>query len=1076
MELKKSGKWPAKPNLAAWFGEKGSRWSDPKSGAFVRLRKLYLTISELLTRHEVQIAPPDILVTNYSMLEFMLMRPVERKIFDATREFLACKQDENFLVVLDEAHLYRGAAGAEVGLLLRRFRDRLGIPPDRFQVICATASFNSFENAPQFASQLAGVPASSFIPISGSLNLQPNCTTGSTHDAQVLANVNLQQFYESTTQIGQLTTIEPLLNHLGVGGENSPEVALFHALKSFNPMGLLINTTMKRAVSISDLGRLLFPESPSDTADLAVTTLMALGSIARPDPKTLGLLPCRIHNFFRGLAGLWACLDPDCREITNDEEKGVCGRLYSQPRNICGCGARVLELYTCRNCGTAYARAYADDLDSPNGLWSEPGQSIMTADGQTDLPSPLDLLLETPQCEDVAEPMDFDLETGRLNPPSLGPRNRQVYVCNYRLADSVEDTYAGNSEFETRGQFKPCAVCLKRASFGGSYVQDHQTKGDEPFQALVAQQLQIQPPNRVQPTSFAPLQGRKVLTFSDSRQVAARLAPNLQMYSARDSLRPLIVWGFRKLESVDSVRLNLSLEDLYLAILLASKQLNVRLRPELKDHESLDAANIVNDAFETDACISDTAIHSLYMDLRSERPPESLLQGMVTTIQDRFYGFEALALASIAEKSKHTNELENLPSLSDSIDTSDTKVALVRTWLRCWQNYGFWLNSMPPEWFRRPRTEGMSVRGHKGRFKAMHTVLDDKRTRKVFETEWLPRLLAIFTRSFDGGYNRLHGSELTLAFDGTWCHCSMCKSVHRPVPGIPHCLDCGKSNVNNLNPDLDLVFQARKDFYRNPVKKALAKPPRKPLALVAAEHTAQLNAPQNEDVFSKAEENELLFQDIKIEKSNEQTTAIDVLSSTTTMEVGIDIGALSGVALRNMPPGRANYQQRSGRAGRRGNAVATVLAFGSADSHDEHYFRKPDEMIRGDVVDPRLTLDNPDIARRHIRAFLLQSYHQEKLPNVDLNQPHDLFSVLGSVGEFRSKESIINREDFCNWLTKNCVVLRQRVREWIPNELSPLDRQTLLDEMVVDCLAAVDDAIRPTTEEKTQWNQGRGNC
>ena len=99
-----------------------------------------------------------------------------------------------------------------------------------------------------------------------------------------------------------------------------------------------------------------------------------------------------------------------------------------------------------------------------------------------------------------------------------------------------------------------------------------------------------------------------------------------------------------------------------------------------------------------------------------------------------------------------------------------------------------------------------------------------------------------------------------------------------------------------------------------------------PISLIAAEHTAQLNTAQQEEVFSKAEEYELLFQDVNLgpDDSGRDRPAIDALSCTTTMEVGIDIGTLSGVSLRNMPPARANYQQRAGRAGRRGNAVATV--------------------------------------------------------------------------------------------------------------------------------------------------------
>lgn len=1063
-ELKAHGKWPAKPDLAAWFGQKGSGWQDRKTKEFVRAVTLP-NDSELLTRHEVQAAPPDLLVTNYSMLEYMLMRPIERPIFDKTRDWLASNPDEKFLVILDEAHLYRGAAGAEVGLLLRRLRDRLGIPPERFQVICATASFKDKEYAPQFGGQLSGISAATFVPVTGTLDLRPHSAPGSEHDAAVLASVSMEEYYKADSDESRLEVLKPLLEYRHISGEGTPEKALYYALETFSPMGLLVNSTMKEALPVAELGRDIFPTASPNVADTAVTVLMALGSVARTDPNTPGLLPCRIHNFFRGLPGLWVCMDPDCSELASELKGGICGKMFSQPRERCGCGSRVLELYTCRNCGTAYARAYTNDVDSPSALWSEPGERLRTSGGETGRLFALDLLLEEPAEGKSAEPADYDLETGRLNPKVLGPRMRTVYIRGKRITDTSDEDDEADTSFETRGEFKPCAVCGETARSGRTYVQDHQTKGDQPFQALVARQIQIQPPGSMAATRFAPLQGRKVLAFSDSRQVAARLAPNLQMYSVRDSLRPLIAWGFRRLQEVTPLKARLSLEDLYLAVLLASKKLSVRLRPELKGWENFNAEVFVERAVAEGVADDDAGLFSICFDMRGERPPEALLENIITTIQDRFWGFEALALASIVERAEHTPKLEKLPSILGIAETSEAKLALVRTWLRCWRRDGFWLSTMPGGWENRSRADGVSVktRNPKTKFKTMERILQDKASKKQFNDQWLPKLFEIFTQDTTSNYKRLAGQQLSLQFGGEWVHCRACKSVHRPIPSYGFCIDCGSSDIRSLDPESDEVFGARKGFYRKPVIEVFKSPERKPMALIAAEHTAQLNAPQNDDVFSKAEENELLFQDISLTGSSaaNRSTAIDVLSSTTTMEVGIDLGALSGVALRNMPPGRANYQQRAGRAGRRGNAVATVVAFGSADSHDEHYFSEPDGMIRGDVVDPKLTLDNQEIVRRHIRAFLLQCYHQDRLPTVDPGQRHDLFSVLGNVSDFRNGASVLNRDDFAAWLAANDTALQHRVASWIPGELSDEDRNSLLAGMVEDCLAAVDDAIRP---------------
>lgn len=1050
-ELKKRGKWPAKPDLAAWYGK--GHYFDKKNDRFKRCVTLPGD-PELITRHEVHEAPPDVLVTNYSMLEYMMMRPLERPIFDRTREWLEKNPDERFLLVIDEAHLYRGAQGAEVALLIRRLRTRLGIPPERLQVICTSASFNDADYAVEFGAQLTGKDPADFRKVQGDLLERPGAAKGTAADAAALDAFDLNDFYEAATDTDRLKVIERFLKYRNVAPPWELQLSLYKALESFGPMSSLVNSTMKEAQPVDELGAKLFePSVPADVAARAVTNLIALGSVARREPTEPGLLPCRVHSFYRGLAGLWVCMDSNCEKIPAEQRGGPAGKLYSQPRDTCECGARVLELFTCRNCGTAHARAYTNNVDDPDFLWGEPGGAFRTLAGFVDELSPLDLLLEKPVFRTLAEPAEYDLITGRLNPQKRGARNRQVYLRAGRSQPVTDDEPPDAKP----GEFRPCAVCGERASFGRTTVQDHQTKGDQPFQALIAKQIQVQPPSPVKGTRLAPLRGRKVLIFSDSRQTAARLAPNLQTYSTQDAIRPLIVAGYERLSNTPSVAPLLSLDDLYLGVLIAAKDLEVRLRPELKAGESFQDELDVGAALTNGALTNPAALLTLWGKLRASRPPESLLRAIVNSLGDRYYGLEALAIASLRERGDHTTWIEALPDIPGFATTAEQKLTTARSWMRCWGRAGLWMSQMPPAW----RNSGRQFQARSGKFDEMERLIADKPAHSYFIKEWLPKLLQRFGEQVAPNKFYLRGSELSLHVGGSWAYCQSCKTAQRPFPGRTTCVNCGQPTATPIDPNIDKVFVARKGYYRASTVEALKVPPVSPMALIAAEHTAQLNTAQAVEVFSKAEEHELLFQDVELgdDGTGRDRPAIDVLSCTTTMEVGIDIGSLSGVSLRNMPPARANYQQRAGRAGRRGNAVATVTAFGSADSHDEHYFSNPDEMIRGVVDDPRLTLDNSEIIRRHVTAYLLQRYHQDRLPTIEPEEQPQLFAVLGTVTDFKKSAKVLNRWDLKKWLDANEATLRAEVDAWLPQQFSAAERKLLLDELVQKTMEPIDAAI-----------------
>lgn len=1038
--LQGRGKWPAKPDLRQWYGASGSRWQ--KNGRFVRAVTL-ANDAELFTRHEVLAAPPDVLVTNYSMLEYMLMRPLERPVFDAAKAWLADNPDERLLLVIDEAHLYRGAAGAEVGLLLRRLRARLEIGADRLQVICTSASFSDVEAAREFAAALAGKQTGEFDTIQGTLALRAQAASGSGADAEHLAAIALDDFY-AADETTRRQSVAAFLEWRDVTRSGPVDELLYEALADYPPMSLLVNTTMIEARPLAQLAADVFGGG-GDLADQALTTLIALGSSARPSGGEPGLLPCRIHSFFRGLPGLWACLDPDCSAI-HGSVPGPIGKLFSQPHDACQCGARVFEFYTCRHCGSAYARGYTDNVLMPSFLWSERGHRFESVTGTVSELEPLDICLEEPMAGRV-EPVELDLVTGRINPWELGDRTRQVFLTRDRDASGADndDDEGSTASHRPGGEFRPCGVCGQQAPYGRSSVQDHQTKGDQPFQALISRQLQVQPPGRQPASEFAPLRGRKVLAFSDSRQTAARLAPNLQNYAMQDVIRPLILVGLRELQQIEFLRGLVGLEDLYLAVVLGARLTEVRLRPEMRSGESMQLQRDVEAAFAAGELTEPMKLHELFVNARSEAPPESLLRGIVRTITDRWYGLQSLALGSLAEQEGVRGQLlKQLPTLPTVAETDEQRLALVRLWINQWMAPGIWFPKMPSAWWMK------EVRSHKGKFKPVSQWLGDKKARQEFEKGWLPILTTILCEPQGDSY-RIRAARLTLDSGPGWAYCGTCRTTQRPFPGISNCIACGRKDVQLIDPDADQVFSARKGYYRQSTLRALRHPMEPPMAIVAAEHTAQLNAAQSDEVFSKAEEHELLFQDVDLGLTADKRprSAIDVLSCTTTMEVGIDIGTLSGVALRNMPPSRASYQQRAGRAGRRGNAVATVIAFGSADSHDEHYFQEPDAMVRGQVDDPILSLDNSEITRRHVTAYLLQRYHADRLPTIDPEEQPQLFEVLGKVHEFLSDSAPLNRRDFAEWLQQHEDALASDLSSWLPDQL-PIDARDAILSTFVD--------------------------
>jgi hypothetical protein len=1043
-ELKNRGRWPAK-DIVNFYARDLETKTVIKSGKRVgqdrtlhHWDKRFLTQPsdrELLTRHEMQLQAPDLLITNYSMLEYMMLRPIERSLFAQTRAWLDADKDNQFLLILDEAHMYRGVGGAEVGLLIRRLMSRLGIGRDRLRCILTSASLGTGAEAEAagraFARDLTGETAKrTFSVVRGTREARRGARPSTRDEASALAAVSPNVLAAAALSPDNAnTTLDAVAKRLGwvpppLLSSTDSLAARQHvcrALTGFGPLELLIERASGNATDFTELAGALFPDADPVEAERATDGLLALGTFARrtePAREEQPLLPTRVHLLFRGLPPLYACINSTCSARRTTGAETLLGRLYTEPRTQCECGGRVFELLTHRDCGAAYLRAFAPS-PTPDFLWHERG-GILAEFGKP--LHEIHLFLEEPHPDQrgAVEPVLVDTQTGRIL--STAGTEAGLRLC-YRAkvpADKVTQVTT----------FRECPACTRPTQSGGTLkIMDLATKGEQPFANLVREQFVSQFATK-ELSEQHPNEGRKALLFSDGRQKAARLARDLPREVERDSFREAVVLACNELSLLPTPQLAILDETLYAAFVA------VCARHHLHFFDGHDQKALLEECerFRKDYDDLDTALADKWRPV----PPTRFRAALLRQIGDPYYSLVA-ACAAVVEAAPA--KLRILQKRLAGVATPITLEEVTNAWLReMLGRYAF-----DPALSKDARLDEFGffqpIRAADG-LKKFFDLVEPRAGLNTGDVSRLrEELFEVFTREAPTGDDsgRLvitDGVVMHLALESEWLQCTVCGHLQaKPFLGV--CGNCLDKRLEKRPPEHEYM-RSRKGFFREPLRDVLRG--QRPVHITAEEHTAQLSQRDAGVVYATTEEFELRFQDVPL---GPDKPPVDILSCTTTMEVGIDIGSLTAVGLRTVPPQRENYQQRAGRAGRRGTSVSSVLMFAQGGAHDAHYFAHPKAIISGQPREPRLKADNPRLARRHVCSHLLQTFFHSRLDllsaeeqaKVAAHRP-GLMSAFGDAGEFFGGAGEFSFSEFERWMKEEVLTARSTIVEdvagWLP--------------------------------------------
>ncbi len=911
---------------------------------------------ERLTHEQIRRNPPDILLTNYKQLEFLLVRRQDRELF---------KSDLRFLV-LDEIHSYRGALATEIACLIRRVKAHAGLVAGQLRCLgtSATVASDIGQGAlAEFADQLFGEKFTTDDIVAEAVIDLPSLAQPYVPDPAVLTDSDLEDICIECPDKVEALAAKLCGRSLPLAGTSLGRIEELLAQNQI--LRSLEDLFHSQAASIDDACEYLKQNYlnrrnlAQEQIRLEVEAYLLLASLGDDDHPPR--LRPKLHTFFHGVYEFHICTNPNCRKLLpHGMEK--CDQ--------CGSVARPVSL--CRTCGQDFFKVRLSEDD--------PAQTAGTSDFYShNLTAYITHRIHA--ADDEEEDSENDNSDGeeKTGKPKRVKRRKtikgmeEIWYCPTcgRLADEPGtcQTCAGPMIHALihHDKLNTCPACG---------ATNHRQDIVAPLRTGTASSVAVLTERTLDYLDDAE---RRLLVFADNRQDVAHQAGYTADKHRNFLMRHLIYQEVRRAgrEGLALTALPQKLLDRFLELKVIEQMPAQQQRQTWAEAFAIETAFDFTSRAKQRLSLEKLGMISVQYDFLDALAQDSdfgtWAKDAGLTVSKAIHLVAALLDTMRRERAVDFDFFQQYinPERESRFRTLEEEPYNLRIPERERSPRGYVLDR--PEYVRRAN------RGHKGFYQENPSAGQLCAWQKILikftgvdrqaSVGLISRLVSLLAREdmpllvkaaprfpwpstppHEGSAKKpvwqvnRHAIILTVLYEPKRCSaCLTWLPQDREICPNPSCSQ-GELRPQALDPG---------NYYARIYSRI------EPKKLVVKEHSAQI--PDEERVIRETE--------FKEKKTN-------VLVCTPTLELGVDIGPLLSVVLRQSPPTPANYIQRVGRAGRR-LRIGFVSTFCSGGSHDRHVFEEPEWMVAGRFQPPRIRLDNPKVVSRHLNSYILESLEAE---------------------------------------------------------------------------------------------------